>query len=258
MVIYMKKIILGTIIGAASIGSTFAACTYNFDATASQIDQIHPSVQRFPNVSNQKVGFNIVADTGTKSYVAYSSAYAANTISGNTAGDISTPSSGVFAYEYKFKVPTNLLASNEGLAFFPILAVSTYNSYQGDSLAIVYTNNVSTNPNKNEFKIYKNFSGGGYALPVATTSSGYQNIGFYVNQNTNQVGVIFNGVNYGYVIPFQSGFNKFLFANAGAQYQFANNSSSLGQEVSVELITDHTKLQNTYPTGTTDICGNTI
>ncbi|MCY6411193.1 DUF4882 family protein [Acinetobacter sp. VNH17] len=257
----MKKIILGTLISAATMGSTFAACTYNFDATAAQLAQLNTGTSVFPNINNQKVGFNITANMGTIGYAAFSSAYAANKSPNNNSGDgdVTLPATpGIFAFEYKFKVPTYLLSGDEGLAFFPIAAVGTFNNEQAQAIGLVYTNNVSTNPNKNEFRLFMNFTGNGFSMPVTTTASGYQTIGIYVNMTNGQVGVVHNGVNKGYIATLTKWFDKFAFANAGAQYQFANNSSSLGQEVSVELITDHTKLQNTYPTGTTDICGNTI
>lgn len=261
MVKYMKKIILGTIIGAASIGSTSAACTYNFDATAAQLANLNTGTSLFPNVNNQKVGFNITPNLDTIGYSAFSSAYAANKSPNNNSGDgdITLPATpGIFAFEFKFKVPTYLLSGQEGLTFFPLAGIGTYNNQQSQAIAIVYSNNVATYPGKNEFRLFMNFTGNSFNMPVVATPSGYQTIGIYVNMTTGQVGVIHNGVNKGYVATLTKWFDKFAFAANAGQYQFANNSSSIGQEVSIELITDHTKLQNTYPTGTTDICGNTI
>lgn len=39
---------------------------------------------------------------------------------------------------------------------------------------------------------------------------------------------------------------------------YTSNSSSLGKEISYEIVSDHSKLQFTYPTGTTDICGTPL
>ncbi|NNP71250.1 DUF4882 family protein [Acinetobacter sp. Ac_5812] len=254
----MKRLIIGALISTVTIGTAFAECTYNFDATASQIAQIDSSVSRFPNVSNQKVGFNIKATNDKEAYAAFSSAYADNKIAGHGAGDINVPTTGIFAFEYKFKVPTSLLSGNEALAFFPLAASGNNSLGQFQRLGLIYTNNAASNPNKNEFRFFMNFVGSSYDLPVAVTASGYQTLGFYINASTKQVGIIFNGVNKGYVASFDTNFDQLGFTNAAAQYQFASNSSNLGKEVSIELITDHLKLQNTYPLGTKDICGNTI
>nr|WP_277602890.1 DUF4882 family protein [Acinetobacter sp. NIPH 1852] len=241
------------------MGSSFAACTYNFDASAAQIAQLtDSSVDRFPIVNNQKVAFNIIAKDGVKGYAAYSSSYAATRISGGEDGDIAIPTSGIFAYEYKIKVPTNLLNGEEALLFAPLAAFGTLNNENTQAITLAYSNNTSTNPNKNEFRLFMNMSGNSFDMPVVTTASGYQTIGIYVNMNTGQVGVVHNGVNKGYVTSITKAFNRLAFANLVGQYNFANNSSYLGQEISIELITDSTKLQNTYPQGTKDICGTTL
>ncbi|WP_433848163.1 DUF4882 family protein [Acinetobacter proteolyticus] len=105
----MKKLILGTLFCVSSISSTFAACTYNFDATQNEISAYSPGMLKFPNISGQQASFNVTADTGVKGYMAVSSQYLST-----SKGDIAPPSTGVFAFEYKFKVPTNSLTSNEG------------------------------------------------------------------------------------------------------------------------------------------------
>ncbi|MFG0589021.1 DUF4882 family protein [Acinetobacter sp. YQ_14] len=254
----MKKLVLGSLITIAATSSVFAECTYNFDATETQISQIDSSVTGFPVKNNQKVGFNIVSNEGVKGYAAYSSAYAANKISGVNNGDVAAQTSGIFAYEYKIKVPTSLLSGDEALVFFPLTMIGTTNNQQTQTIDIAYSNNVATNPNKNELKLYTNFSGSPVDMPVVSTSNGYQTVGIYVNRDTNQVGLIHNGINKGYVRQLSNAFNRLAFINIAAQSKFAVNSTNLGQEISIELITDHTKLQNTYPTGTKDICGNVI
>ncbi|AZN68666.1 DUF4882 family protein [Acinetobacter haemolyticus] len=254
----MKKIILGPLISVITMGSSFAACTYNFDATAAQIAQFDSSAARFPVVNNQKVAFNVIAENDVKAYTALSSDYIATRIAGGDDGDIAIPTSGIFAYEYKIKVPTYLLNGDEALLFAPLGAFGTLNNQNTQSITLTYWNNTSTNPNKNEFKLFMNMTGNSFDMPVVATPSGYQTIGIYVNMDTRKVGVIYNGVNKGYVAPITQPFNRLAFANLAGQYNFANNSSNLGQEISIELITDSTKLQNTYPQGTKDVCGTTL
>lgn len=48
------------------------------------------------------------------------------------------------------------------------------------------------------------------------------------------------------------------FAIAIEEGFYASNSSALGKEISYEIVSDHSKLQFTYPTGTTDICGTPL
>ena len=254
----MKKLVLGSLIIIAATSNVFAECTYNFDATETQISQIDSSLTGFPIKNNQKVGFNIVSNDGLKIYGAYSSAYAANRISGVNSGDITAQSSGIFAYEYKLKVPTNLFSGQEAVLFFPLAMSGTLNNSQTEVLAVGYTNNVPSNPDKNELILSIDSTATNLRLPVVTTSSGYQTLGIYINRDTNQVGLIHNGVNKGYIGPISSNFNKLAFWNYAGQNAIPVNSTNLGKEISIELITDHTKLQNTYPTGAKDICGNVI
>ncbi|WP_151766098.1 DUF4882 family protein [Acinetobacter colistiniresistens] len=83
-------------------------------------------------------------------------------------------------------------------------------------------------------------------------------MGFYINQQTQQVGVIFNGSNLGYVGTYSTKpTGGYFVASLGVQ-NIPSTSNIVGKELSIELITDRTKLQNTYPSGTKDICGNTI
>lgn len=95
-------------------------------------------------------------------------------------------------------------------------------------------------------------------LPLTSTTDGYQKIGIYVNQDTKQVGVIYNGVNKGYVSTNPSKINSLAFTNGMAYYGTDSTSPNIGKVHSVELITDKNQFQFTYPTGTKDICGNVI
>ncbi|EPZ0889646.1 DUF4882 family protein, partial [Acinetobacter baumannii] len=84
----------------------------------------------------------------------------------------------------------------------------------------------------------------------------YQRLGVYINQDTNQVGFISNGVDEGYQSTLPAPLENIRF--------FVSSDISIdaeqlfGQELSNELITDRNALQFNYPQGTTDICGNAI
>ncbi|NNP75565.1 DUF4882 domain-containing protein [Acinetobacter sp. Ac_3412] len=254
----MKKIILGTLISAVSISSTFAACTYNFDATQAQITTAFAGFQKFPAISGQKTSFTVAA-TAENSQQMFIAANG-NAISGQNNGS-NVPQSGIFAYEYKVKVPTILLTNNEQIFMYPNYADAYYSNGKGQIVAL-YANHLqgSTTPNKVMFAVGSTVDGatGMIELPVTSTSDGYQNIGIYVNQDTKQVGVIFNGVNKGYVSTNPNKIISLAFTNGMAYYGIDSTSPNIGNVYSIELITDSTKLTQTYPTGTKDICGNTI
>ncbi|RYZ87680.1 MAG: DUF4882 domain-containing protein [Moraxellaceae bacterium] len=93
-------------------------------------------------------------------------------------------------------------------------------------------------------------------LPVTTGT--YQRLGLYINQSTQQVGVIFNGTNYGYIGSFANKASALAFGVSILENAIASNSSTLGTTISYELITDGSQLSFSYPTGSKDVCGNTL
>ncbi|MDC4634942.1 DUF4882 domain-containing protein [Acinetobacter baumannii] len=84
----------------------------------------------------------------------------------------------------------------------------------------------------------------------------YQRLGVYINQDTNQVGFISNGVDEGYQFKLPGALQKIAFSMNGNINILSTNL--FRQELSNELITDRNTLQFNYPQGTTDMCGNTI
>ena len=87
-------------------------------------------------------------------------------------------------------------------------------------------------------------------------TDGYQNIGIYINQNSQQIGLIANGVNHGYVYNYPSKLKNIYFSFIALHRDIS--AIDINKEFSIELITDAKKLKNNYPTGTTDICGTKI
>ncbi|HGF9414742.1 TPA: DUF4882 family protein, partial [Acinetobacter baumannii] len=84
----------------------------------------------------------------------------------------------------------------------------------------------------------------------------YQRLGVYINQDTNQVGFISNGVDEGYQFKLPGALQKIAFTVEGIAY--IESTNLFGYEFSNELITDHNALKFNYPQGTTDMCGNAI
>ena len=259
----MKKIILGLSIGLASVTS-WSACTYNFDATQAQLDQLAPGLG-LTTISGQKIELTISPTSTPKGVFGMSKAIAAKRIQLNdpgkqVEGDKSIPTQGIFAFEYKVKVPTFLLANNESILSWPGM-VSGINGNDAFGIMVTYNNNFAGTYTPNGFGvgIYdKTFVLASKTLPTQNTADGYQKIGIYINQDTKKVGVIFNGVDQGYIGSFNTKVDNLSFLHDIQHTVIANNSTAIGQQLSLELITDRSKFQFTYPTGTKDICGTTL
>ncbi|MFT0693731.1 DUF4882 family protein [Acinetobacter bereziniae] len=254
----MKKLTIAVLTGLIS-ASGWGACSYNFDATQTQISTVFAGFQKFPSILGQKTSY-ITAVTPENSPLMFIAANG-NAISGQSNGSV-VPQSGIFAYEYKVKVPTTLLPNNEQIFMYPNYADAYYDNNAKGQIAVVYGNHLlgSTTPNKVALGVGSTTDGtsGMIELPLTNTTDGYQKIGIYVNQDTKQVGVIYNGVNKGYVSTNPSKVKSLAFINGMTYYGIDPTSPNIGMVRSVELITDKNQFYFTYPTGTKDICGNTI
>ncbi|WP_353159739.1 DUF4882 family protein [Acinetobacter guillouiae] len=269
----MKKLTIALATGLVSM-SGWSACTYNFDASLSQIQTLAgysvPNLALFPQNSNQKIGLSLqsVLPAGSAGdvmvYYSTSSAYANNSIeylktNSGTLGDKTLPSTGMVAIEFNYKVPSTL--SQGGLST-PISFGGNMENGKMFQVATFYTNGNDGNNSFNKFWFsliaegvtqvnLNNLNGS-----QVSNSSLPQKIGIYVNQSSNQIGLIVNGVNQGYVYTLPSKAKNFgVMLNALSQ-----NIASVdaNKQFSVELITDSTKMTQTYPTGAKDVCGNTI
>ncbi len=156
--------------------------------------------------------------------------------------------SNIIAYEYIINKPsglnekestatitTNASSSGEGIV------ISSLNNIEGDQLAIIPSSNLIPKTRINE-------------NPAVNSNR----IGFYINTQSKSIGYIINGVNKGYKWTYTQPLSDVLFYMGVSFGDFQSNSSKVGLTVSQELVTDHSKLQFMYPSGTTDICGNII
>lgn len=252
----MKKFLLGLAVGSISAAS-WSACTYNFDATQAELSATSLGGTKFPNITGQKVSFNVTSTTTV--YSALSGAYArADAQNTGAAGDAIINPTGIFAYEYKVKVPLNNLSNNEKILMVPISARFNEAGITKTGMFIVYTNNSTTNAFSFTPIVNADSAPGQFSANVQNTSDGYQRIGIYFNQNSKQIGAIVNGTNYGYFTNYLDVPTNLWFMNGAGASGVPANSPTIGTEVSIELITDHTQMTQAYPTGTKDICGNTI
>ncbi|MEO4149235.1 DUF4882 family protein [Acinetobacter pittii] len=162
------------------------------------------------------------------------------------------PASNIIAFEYRSVTPINLIGNEQAGGW---LLHSSNTNGTATSGALFTPISDSTG-----FKLI--LVGVGNPTPkyqsFETLSSGGNRIGIYINRQSKQVGYILNGVNKGYKWTFTDPINNISFVLINGFSGFTNSSSNLGKEVTMELITDHSLLQYTYPTGATDICGNSL
>lgn len=262
----MKKVWLGAFAGLLLSGHAIASCDYNFDATQAQLSMAEFGI-KFPSLTNQQGSFNIQGNnpSGTTTYMAASSDF----ISSGGVGDKSLPSSGIVALELNTKlintdmvnqekvtVTHSVMATDSAGRNFVIqagygnnTAVANYEKY-----LIVWVFDFRKNPNSNnvdDIMVY------GTVEPI-DTSKAVQNLGFYLNQSTNQLGVIINGTNKGYVASLTEKASGLAILMKGEQSLIATNSNDIGKTVSAALVTDSASLTQTYPSGSKDICGTTL
>lgn len=272
----MKKITLAIFTSFLGITNAYSAvCEYKFDATTEQVITVNQQsgnpqaldsliIGRFPQQSGSKVSFKLTASNTT--FMAFNSKQTnalKDLFLGNSTvavGDQIIPSTGIIAFEFNFKVP-NILKEKGRLIFLPIMISGKSQDNKQTSIIINYMNNPDETNTTNFFGAFFQHGSSSITpdhltspLHEQNTLDGHQRMGIYINQSTNQVGLIFNHQNYGYIGTLPSKLdNLFFMIPAG----YGNISASdLNQEVSIELVTDKSKFKNTYPTGIKDICGN--
>ncbi|MGN8009416.1 DUF4882 family protein [Acinetobacter sp. 22301] len=162
------------------------------------------------------------------------------------------PASNIIAFEYRSVTPINLIG-NEQTAGWLLHSSSTNGTVTSGALFTPTSDSTGLNlvlvGVGNPTPKYQSFE---------TLNSGSNRIGVYINRQSKQIGYILNGVNKGYKWTFTDPINNISFVLINGFSGFINSSSNLGKEVTMELITDHSLLQYTYPTGATDICGNSL
>ncbi|MFW1800857.1 DUF4882 family protein [Acinetobacter nematophilus] len=236
--------------------SSWSACSYDLDARRSTIAEFYLGSQRFPIIEEQKALFNV----REYSLIEYRHFLASNEKDvKRVRKGIEIPQSGIIAYEYKLKVPSLLLPGDDAL-FTPYnIAHAFFNSGSTD-IFVMYENNL---PNSDHpLGIYIGNSSGPSSgdstyIPVTSSSDGFQKVGIYINQDSKQIGVIYNGVNKGYISTIPDKIKSLSFIPS-MSYRVGLFSPNVGNEHSIELVTDKDQFQFTYPIETKDICGNTI
>lgn len=277
----MKKIILGTLISVITIGNTFAACTYNLNATQSQVDAVNAlggrqaTLMPTINLTEQK-GIAVIGHfSNSVDQIATSSNFISNTSINTTINDKVVVNTNILASEFVFDVANikdiALGASHEiqqlGLQ---ILGASSSKNELSLDLAYSLINNdpnysngsyitltaATTKLNASGHLVAKDFDR--KLIPVTVPSVGKVRVGVYFNQVTKQLGYIINGTNYGYLNILAENALSNIGFQAVSQPSPNTTSKFLGKQVSIQVITDSANMQFTYPSNTKDICGNTI
>ncbi|QER40359.1 DUF4882 domain-containing protein [Acinetobacter suaedae] len=255
----MRKILsITTLFTAIIFNPALAQCSFSFNATEAQIQQSYPNSSstnlKFPSINGMKASYTVAAnpDMGTKLN------YYAKNGDGYT---IPLPQTGIIAYEYQFKLPSFTISGEGNIVFLPTIGRGEGQDQSPFAILITYINNWDPGKNQNMLiaAVYNNTTsqgnGGGKSFDVNILPKGYQRLGIYINQDTKQVGMIFNGINYGYVGTASTKPVNYYFEMNLGQYAIPVGNSIIGQEISQELILDRSQLQFTYPAGTKDLCG---
>ncbi len=255
-----------------SLNSSAPVCQYNFDATQEDYDLFNtqypdrPPTMRFPLINGQKFGFKVEPVTEDKyGYLVYTAKSKVKMNSTSYEGDFLLPNKGIIAFEMELKVPTLSSSTSSYSADISFNGV-TDNKYTirsnyhfdigvhdfefGETPPRLYH---SVSYEMGDYEFFDNYFKN---KKMTDNTNEYQRLGVYINQNTNQVGFISNGVDEGYQFKLPGALQKVAFTVEGIAY--IESTNLFGYEFSNELITDHNALQFNYPQGTTDMCGNAI
>lgn len=253
-------------------------CQYNFDATQQDYDvwsNENPGyvpLSIFPLITGQKFSLKVEPRPESEyGYIDYVARSKASLNSSNDIGDLTLPHTGIIAFEMEFKIPTIMLVNSgfENNAYMSSIyftgvtnngysvrssygfEMGTYDPDFGEnpprlSYSVAYRVSDNSGPDHSYYK----------SQNMTHNTQEYQRLGIYINQNTRQVGFIFNGVDQGYQSSLPAPLENISFSVASSISVYSNQL--FGQELFNDLITDRNALQFSYPQGTTDMCGNAI
>jgi hypothetical protein len=287
----VKKIILATVMGFSGVGSAFAECTYSFDATLQDLKALEAAVggstsnyryiEKVANINSaNQSGYDLInyysnknvdLYLASKKYAQFKTQYHLKTPDNVVLIDKPIATSNIFVQEFVFDV-SNLqvnLGTTSQIYNYGFLVTGSSQSKIELALNVIFVkaNNYSGAINGNSITVLgvtNKSDGTGYLAPLSAASTnipvqipadGKVRVGIYVNQNSKQVGYIINGTNYGYLnIVMENKLSNISFTGVINQNPFAN-SALTGKTVGLQLVTDKSKMQFTYPTGAKDICG---
>lgn len=272
----MKRLTIGLLTSLVSV-SGWSACAYNFNLTQAQVDSYNNTHTRKKQLMTS---IDVAAQKGTSVIALMGNPTIDQTLTTSSMLLNNTPDkivSGGNILAIEAETDTSQLQSllsgsnNETQQLgFVISGSSAAGPEIGFNFGQSLVNNSPTgSPNGNILTIVgasTNYINGETSIKemdprriaIQVPASGKVRFGLYINQISKQLGFIINGINYGYMNVTAN--NPITKIGILAESQAAPYSTTafLGKSVSMTLITDKSQMQFSYPTGTTDICGNTI
>ncbi|ENV07521.1 hypothetical protein F966_03378 [Acinetobacter higginsii] len=270
----MKKIILGTFISVMITGSSFAACTYNLDATNAQLEQLQPSISQkfsFVNTTAQQVTQTINTFSGKYIFLAGSNLGVQKLLNfplnpqTTVFGDKILPQSGIPVFEYQLNnfVPQLTGIERQVVKSGLIVYAGTHDGSIQNIVINATVDNINDPSfgqnsvlNLNFFNFNTNNSAS-FSYPVTLPLSSSFKLGFYINQDTQQIGFNLNGINKGYLFSVDKKIEQISILPR-ADIEVPAGSTAIGQNVSGTLATNSTNITLSYPSGAKDICGTTL
>lgn len=267
-----EKIAPQMLLAQTNTPNSAPVCKYSFDATQEDFDlwnNQHPDylpMKIFPLINGQKFGFKVEPVTEDNyGYLDYNAKSKEKMNSTSYDGDFLLPNKGIVAFEMELKVPllssssssystnisfTGVTDNNYNISSFYNFAIGVHDFEFGENPPSLYYSLVSQ---VGDYELIDRYSKN---KKMTGNTNEYQRLGVYINQDTKQVGFIFNGIDDGYQFKLPGALQKVAFSMNGNLNILSTNL--FGQELSNELITDRNALQFNYPQGTTDMCGNAI
>jgi len=292
----MKNIFLIILINTIAIGNTFAECAYNLDASLEDIknwqnsrNNTYPNYPRtfelIPNINQveQKAIGPITYMTNrpieqlrtSKKFANFMNQYPAMRVPDYLPfTDRIVNPAGLIVSEFIIDV-TNLnidMGEAQDSYSFSYSLVGSSEQKMELQLGIIYAKYNNSQIQENGDYIYisaGSFKSDGKGFvelkeiqqknnKITPPTDGKVKVGIYINQSSKQIGYIINGTNYGYLnIHIEKPINSIGYLATINQTEKIN-SLLIGKNIGLQLITDHSKMQLTYPTGAKDICGNTL
>lgn len=226
-------------------------CKYPLDASPEQYTSL--GFTPFPVVTGRTASYNI-EETGIEKHFAAVSGDAADAfLQSGLGGDITLPSSGIVGVEMRIdsfpKKLTNVL-SDKAILF---LMVASGSNYRFRVMMGTYPSSAAVFPYSEVNGVGTFATGIPVSLPLA---KGYR-IGIYFNMSTHQAGYTLNGVDMGYVSTIPTGITDIALV-LGGDVLAQSGENLIGKKVSGTLITQAKAMNQPFPQGTKDVCGNLI
>jgi len=269
----VKKIIIGLIIGTISLES-WGACSYNFDATTTEIQQMIgnpiPPAKKFPYLNGTTASFPL--ENSSYQYHASTTAFAQsykNYMNGTNStilGDKNLSSTGNYAVELKIDnfadIPIGSHSSNQSGVYtlgYSFYGIKNGNLKYGGFVWIVNSDDAKT---KTVYISFSDLGAGinyGKEFDIGYNTANNYRIGLYLDQDAKQIGINLNGVDKGYInnTPLSDLATQISFQMFGLVGGYPTLLTGTYQPTET-LIFDSNQMTLNYSSNTKDICGNKI